>query len=108
MARTLKMTAKEIRKNYDVKKAVSLAKIAPEENKLSLITGPAVGRGFAAFKENINKKGRPLKESKKKQINLRIDSDIVEFYQSTGAGWQTKINDSLRKIIQLREVIYTP
>ena len=105
MAKIISMTAEEIRKNYDLEKAIAMAKSAPEEKELPFVPSPAVGRGFASFRENINKNGRPLKENKKKQINLRIDSDIVEFFQSTGAGWQTRINESLRTVIQLHEII---
>ena len=105
MAKTISMTVEEIRKNYDAEEAITMAKSAPEEKELPFIPAPVVGRGFASFKEHINRNGRPLKENKKKQINLRIDSDIVEFFQSTGAGWQTRINDSLRKVIQLREIL---
>ena len=105
MEKSISMSAKEIRKKYNTKKAITIAKSAPEENELPYVPAPVVGRGFAAFKEHINRNGRPLKENKKKQINLRIDSDIVEFFQGTGAGWQTRINDSLRKVIQLRELL---
>ena len=105
MEKILKMTVKEIRKKYDVEKAITMAKSAPEEKELPFVSAPAVGRGFASFKEHINRSGRPLKENKKKQINLRIDSDIVDFFQNTGAGWQTRINDSLRKVIQLHEIL---
>jgi len=101
----INMTAEEIRKNYDVKKAIAMAKSAPEEKELPFVPTPAVGRGFAAFKEHINRNGRPLKENKKKQISLRLDSDIVDFFQNTGDGWQTRINDSLRKVVQLHEII---
>ena len=105
MAKTVSMTAEEIRKNYDVEKVITMAKSAPEEKELPFVPAPVAGRGFASFKEHINRSGRPLKENKKKQINLRIDSDIVEFFQNTGAGWQTRINESLRKVIQLREML---
>ena len=104
MGKIIRMTEEENSKNYDVEKAIAMTKSAPEEKELPFAPAPIVGRGFAAFKEHINRKGRPLKENRKKQINLRIDSDIVEFFQSTGAGWQTRINDSLRKVIQLREI----
>ena len=105
MAKSISMTVDEIRKNYDAEKVINMAKSAPEEKELPFIPAPVVGRGFASFKEHINKGGRPLKDNKKKQLNLRIDSDIVEFFQSKGAGWQTRINDSLRKVIQLHEIL---
>ena len=50
-------------------------------------------------------RGRPLKENKKKQLNLRIDSDIVDFFQKTGVGWQTRINDSLRQVMELQRTV---
>ena len=52
-----------------------------------------------------SKRGRPFKENRKKALNLRIDNDIVDFFQSTGAGWQTRINDSLRQIIELQRTV---
>lgn len=30
-------------------------------------------------------------------IKLRIDPDIIEAFRSTGPGWQTRMNDALRK-----------
>jgi len=105
MSKIIKMTAGEINNNFDADKAIAMAKSAPEEKELPFVPSPVAGRGFASFKENINRNGRPLKENRKKQINLRIDSDIVDFFQNTGAGWQTRINDSLRKVIQLREML---
>ncbi len=32
----------------------------------------------------------------KKQLTLRIDSDVVEWYKKQGRGYQTKINSLLR------------
>lgn len=33
---------------------------------------------------------------RKKQLTLRIDSDVVEWYQKQGPGYQTRINSLLR------------
>ena len=33
---------------------------------------------------------------RKKQLTLRIDSDVVEWYQKQGPGYQTRINALLR------------
>jgi uncharacterized protein (DUF4415 family) len=30
-------------------------------------------------------------------VSLRIDSDVLEHFQSGGPGWQDRINDALRK-----------
>jgi uncharacterized protein (DUF4415 family) len=41
-------------------------------------------------------RGRPKAEAPKKQVTLRLDSDVVEFFRRAGPGWQSRINDSLR------------
>jgi uncharacterized protein (DUF4415 family) len=33
----------------------------------------------------------------KEQVSLRIDRDVLEFFQAGGPGWQERINDALRK-----------
>ncbi len=33
----------------------------------------------------------------KEQVTLRIDQDVLEHFQSSGPGWQDRINDALRK-----------
>jgi uncharacterized protein (DUF4415 family) len=33
----------------------------------------------------------------KQQVTLRLDQDVLETFRATGAGWQGRINDALRK-----------
>jgi uncharacterized protein (DUF4415 family) len=33
----------------------------------------------------------------KEQVTLRIDQDILEYFQEGGPGWQDRINAALRK-----------
>lgn len=33
----------------------------------------------------------------KEQVTLRIDQDVLEYFQGSGPGWQDRINDALRK-----------
>jgi uncharacterized protein (DUF4415 family) len=44
----------------------------------------------------VIRRGRP-KGSAKSQISLRIDSDVIEAFRASGAGWQSRINETLRK-----------
>ncbi|QRM34575.1 BrnA antitoxin family protein [Microvirga sp. VF16] len=45
--------------------------------------------------------GDPLKASAipgvKETVTLRIDQDVLEFFQEDGPGWQDRINSALRK-----------
>jgi uncharacterized protein (DUF4415 family) len=42
-------------------------------------------------------RGRPRLANPKAAIKLRIDADIIRYFRSTGPGWQTRINDTLRR-----------
>ncbi len=33
----------------------------------------------------------------KEQVTLRIDQDVLEYFQADGPGWQDRINEALRK-----------
>jgi uncharacterized protein (DUF4415 family) len=39
----------------------------------------------------------PAVPGAKEMVSLRIDQDVLEHFQSGGAGWQDRINDALRK-----------
>jgi uncharacterized protein (DUF4415 family) len=56
----------------------------------------------AAFKKVTAKvaEGPPKKNAipgMKQQVSLRIDEDVLEYFQAGGPGWQDRINDVLRK-----------
>jgi uncharacterized protein (DUF4415 family) len=37
----------------------------------------------------------------KEQVSLKLDSDLIAYFQEDGAGWQERINDALRKVAGL-------
>lgn len=39
----------------------------------------------------------PQKTPTKQQVTLRLDRDVVERFRATGAGWQGRINEALKK-----------
>lgn len=46
-------------------------------------------------------RGRPAIANPRKQISLRLDGDVIEKFKSTGKGWQSRINETLRKAVGL-------
>jgi uncharacterized protein (DUF4415 family) len=44
-------------------------------------------------------RGRPRSETAKAPVSLRLDQDVLDAWKSTGAGWQTRMNDALRAAI---------
>jgi uncharacterized protein (DUF4415 family) len=43
---------------------------------------------------------RPALPNTKELVSLKIDSDVLMFFQEDGPGWQDRINDTLRLAIQ--------
>lgn len=41
-------------------------------------------------------RGRPKGETKQ-LVSLRLDKEILERFRATGPGWQSRINEALRK-----------
>ncbi len=46
------------------------------------------------FKEAV------LWPAKKKQITIRLDSDILDFYKGAGSGYQSRVNNVLRRYME--------
>lgn len=44
-------------------------------------------------------RGRPKQAKIKKQYTIRLDHDVVDRLRQDGPGWQTRLNDILRKAI---------
>jgi uncharacterized protein (DUF4415 family) len=57
---------------------------------------------FPELAESIRRgRGRPVLENPKKQVTLRLDSEVVARFRADGRGWQSRINDILRKAVGL-------
>jgi uncharacterized protein (DUF4415 family) len=41
--------------------------------------------------------GRPKKTAPKEAVNIRLDPDVLEHFRAGGPGWQSRINEALRK-----------
>jgi hypothetical protein len=91
------MTAAEIRAAYgkDHDKIMAMARAAPEYDGDPNPGGRSIGRGFAAFKEHINRNGRPKADDPKRMVNIRLPESILTRLRSTGRGWQTRLGDYL-------------
>jgi uncharacterized protein (DUF4415 family) len=56
----------------------------------------------AAFKAVTTKRAElpsknPTLPGVKEQVSLRIDRDVLDYFQEAGPGWQDRINEALRK-----------
>lgn len=57
---------------------------------------------FPDLAASIDRKlGRPKAENPKKAISLRLDAEVIERFKATGDGWQSRMNEALRKAVGL-------
>jgi uncharacterized protein (DUF4415 family) len=56
----------------------------------------------AHFRKAVAKAmGRPRLDNPKQSVTLRLDADVVEHFRGSGRGWQTRINETLRRVAHL-------
>jgi uncharacterized protein (DUF4415 family) len=57
---------------------------------------------MAEFRKAVAKAmGRPRSDNPKKSVTLRLDADVVTHFRAAGPGWQTRINETLRRAARL-------
>jgi|SRR5579871_4857635 len=49
----------------------------------------------------LTKPGRPKKTDAKKSVHLRLSPDVLAHFRKSGPGWQTRIDETLRKAARL-------
>jgi uncharacterized protein (DUF4415 family) len=47
--------------------------------------------------EKLIRRGRRPSDSPKQAISLRVDADVLDKFKADGPGWQSRMNDALRK-----------
>ncbi len=47
----------------------------------------------------LTKRGRPKLDNPKRQVTLRLDSDLIDRLRESGPGRQSRINEILRKAV---------
>ena len=102
MGKIITMTSAEIREKYgyDAAKIKKMLEDAPEFDIKDIpeLKGFRPGRtfrGFAAYKEYINRAGRPKSEDPKVGVSVRIPLSAAAGLRATGPGWQTRISEYL-------------
>jgi len=56
---------------------------------------------FPGLAKTIRRRG-PGKKPRKQIVSIRLSPDVLEHYRGKGRGWQTKIDETLRKAAKLQ------
>jgi hypothetical protein len=54
---------------------------------------------FPDLAASIRKGRGPNKAPTKKLVSLRPSPDVIDYFKATGAGWQSRIDETLRKAV---------
>ncbi len=46
------------------------------------------------------RRGRPKLENPKEAISIRLSAEILDYFKSTGKGWQSRVNDVLKNYVE--------
>jgi uncharacterized protein (DUF4415 family) len=52
--------------------------------------------------DKVIRPGRPPIAHAKEAVSIRLDPDVLAHYRATGPGWQSRINEALRKAAKLK------
>jgi uncharacterized protein (DUF4415 family) len=87
-----KLTKDELRR----KALAALAAMTDEED--AAITAAALSDPDNPPVDLLSRRrGRPPKENAKIAVSLRLDADVVDSFRATGPGWQSRVNEALRR-----------
>ncbi len=72
---------------------------APEATEGQLAQARPFAEAFPELADRMRKNvgGRPRKENPKVPVSIRLDPDVVAKFKATGPGWQSRINEALRR-----------
>lgn len=49
--------------------------------------------------KKLVRRGRPAGTGQKTQTTLRISKEVLEFFRATGPGWQTRMDNALKRYV---------
>ncbi|MDX0524815.1 hypothetical protein GOC82_28695 [Sinorhizobium medicae] len=93
------------REEAEIQRKIASDPDAPEATDAQLAQARPFAEAFPDLAESIKRsRGRPAVDKPRQQISIRLDPDIIEHYKrNCGKGWQSRLNDDLRKVVGLKK-----
>ena len=85
----------------DLKKVDAYVLTQADYDKIPELTDEDFARGTFHIGGTPVPRGRPKSPAPKSALSLRLDPDVIAYYRGTGRGWQSRINETLRKAAKL-------
>lgn len=72
----------------------------PELTRADFAKARPFAEVFPDLSASIRKGRGPNKAPTKRLVSLRLSPEVVEHFKSTGKGWQSRIDETLRKAVK--------
>ena len=73
---------------------------SPELTRADFAKARPFSEVFPDLSASIRKGRGPNKAPTKKLVSLRLSPEVLDHFKSTGEGWQSRIDDTLRKAVK--------
>ena len=73
---------------------------SPELTKADFAKARPFSEVFPDLSASIRKGRGPNKSATKKLVSLRLSQEVISHFKSTGRGWQSRIDATLRKVVK--------
>jgi uncharacterized protein (DUF4415 family) len=73
---------------------------SPELTKVDFARARPFADVLPELAASIRRGRGPSKSPTKKLISLRISPEVIAYFKSTGAGWQSRIDETLRAVVK--------
>lgn len=81
----------------DIQREIAASPEHPEATDAELATARPFAQAFPGLMEKINKGGRPRLDNPRERVTLRLEPEVLAKFKATGRGWQTRINEALKR-----------
>jgi uncharacterized protein (DUF4415 family) len=72
----------------------------PELTRADFARAKPFAEAFPDLATSIRKGRGPNKAPTKKLVSLRLSPEVIEHFKATGDGWQSRIDETLRKVVK--------
>jgi uncharacterized protein (DUF4415 family) len=73
---------------------------SPELTEADFAKARPFSEVFPDLSASIRKGRGPNKSPTKKLVSLRLSQEVISHFKSTGPGWQSRIDETLRKAVK--------
>ncbi len=71
-----------------------------EYDEISELTDEQIAQADLYIGTKLIQRGRPKSDNNKVLLSVRYSPEVVEYFRSTGEGWQTRMDEALKEWVK--------